>query len=114
MSGCLKAKQLTMDAGFDFVADFHLFARYTIPIDLAMLKRSEQRQMRDLLKDLNDTSSSAIRNIVLMSGLCTRLLPITFSTREQWPDLKLHSKICQIRMALFRLENQPSIIQTRC
>ena len=50
----LKAKQLTMDAGFDFVADFHLFARYTIPIDLVMFKRSEQRQMRDLLKDLTD------------------------------------------------------------
>lgn len=50
----LKAKQLTMDAGFDFVADFHLFARYTIPIDLVMFKRSEQRQMRNLLKDLTD------------------------------------------------------------
>lgn len=50
----LKAKQLTMDAGFDFVADFHLFARYTIPIDLVMFKHSEQAQMRDLLKELTD------------------------------------------------------------
>ncbi|KAF9890398.1 hypothetical protein FE257_006066 [Aspergillus nanangensis] len=50
----LKAKKLTMDAGFDFVADFHLFARYTIPIDLVMYKSSEQRQMRSLLKELTD------------------------------------------------------------
>lgn len=50
----LKAKKLTMDAGFDFVADFHLFARYTIPIDLVMFKHSEQRRMRNLLKDLTD------------------------------------------------------------
>lgn len=50
----LQAKQLTMDAGFDFVADFHLFARYTIPIDLVMYKSSEQSQMRTLLKALTD------------------------------------------------------------
>ncbi|KAJ5455146.1 hypothetical protein N7475_010267 [Penicillium sp. IBT 31633x] len=42
----LRAKQLTMDAGFDFVADFHLFARYVIPIDLVMFKRPEQAAMR--------------------------------------------------------------------
>lgn len=50
----LKAKQLTMNAGFDFVADFHLFARYTISIDLVMFRHSEQSQMRKLLKDLTD------------------------------------------------------------
>lgn len=50
----LQAKRLTMKAGFDFVADFHLFARYLIPIDLVMYKGSEQAQMRDLLKKLTD------------------------------------------------------------
>ncbi|KAF2204856.1 vanillyl-alcohol oxidase [Delitschia confertaspora ATCC 74209] len=50
----LKAKKLTMDAGFDFVADFHLWARYAIPIDLVMFKSSEQAKMRALLKDLTD------------------------------------------------------------
>ncbi|KAI9371327.1 hypothetical protein BJX61DRAFT_543750 [Aspergillus egyptiacus] len=50
----LQARDLTMAAGFDFVADFHLFARYAIPIDLVMFKNSEQAQMKALLKDLTD------------------------------------------------------------
>ncbi|KAL4733004.1 hypothetical protein BDV11DRAFT_176109 [Aspergillus similis] len=50
----LKAKQLTVDAGFDFVADFHFFARYMIPINFVMFKHSEQEKMRKLLHNLTE------------------------------------------------------------
>ena len=53
----LKAKELTMAAGFDFLADFHLFARYVISIDLVMFASSEQDRMASLLRKLTDMTA---------------------------------------------------------
>lgn len=53
----LECKKLNMDAGFDFVADFHLWARYVIPIDLVMFKASEQGRMRKLLETLTNVTA---------------------------------------------------------
>lgn len=48
----LEEKDLTMTARFDFVADFHLFARCVIPIDLVMFTGSDQDTMAALLGKL--------------------------------------------------------------
>lgn len=53
----LEAKELTMTAGFDFLADFHLFARYVIPIDLVLFTASEQDTMASLLRKLTDMTA---------------------------------------------------------
>lgn len=53
----LECKKLTMEAGFDFVADFHVWARYVIPIDLVMFKNSEQSRMRELLEVLTEVTA---------------------------------------------------------
>lgn len=53
----LEAKQTTTAAGFNFIADFHLFARYIIAIDLVMFTGSEQVQMNGLLRRLTEQTT---------------------------------------------------------
>ncbi|KFY65361.1 hypothetical protein V496_02638 [Pseudogymnoascus sp. VKM F-4515 (FW-2607)] len=53
----LEAKQTTTEAGFNFLADFHLFARYVIAINLVMFTGSEQKEMNTLLRRLTDQTT---------------------------------------------------------
>lgn len=54
----LEAKRLTSEAGFNFVADFHVFARYVIAIDLIMYRpQDEQQAMNELMRKLTDITT---------------------------------------------------------
>ena len=53
----LEAKQTTADAGFNFLADFHVFARYVIAINLVMFTNSEQKHMNALLRRLTEQTT---------------------------------------------------------
>ncbi len=48
----LTAKQRTIDAGFDFFADFHVYARYVIAIELVVFAPAEGQRCGDLYKNL--------------------------------------------------------------
>ena len=49
----LEAKQLTENAGFNFLADFHLFPRYMIPINLVVFTGESRREMDALMAALS-------------------------------------------------------------
>jgi hypothetical protein len=48
----LTAKRRTMDAGFDFFADFHVYARYVIAIELVVFAPAEGKRCGDLYRHL--------------------------------------------------------------
>lgn len=48
----LTAKQRTVDAKFDFFADFHVFPRYVIGIELVIYTLGEERLVKDLYSKL--------------------------------------------------------------
>ncbi|KFZ00174.1 hypothetical protein V498_00229 [Pseudogymnoascus sp. VKM F-4517 (FW-2822)] len=70
----LEAKQTTTEAGFNFLADFHLFARYVIAINLVMFTGSEQKEMNTLLRRLTDQTTkrgfSEYRTHVSVKTMC--------------------------------------------
>jgi hypothetical protein len=48
----LTAKQRTIDAGFDFFADFHVYARYVIAIELVVFAPAEAKRCDELYRHL--------------------------------------------------------------
>ncbi|KAE8382395.1 hypothetical protein BDV26DRAFT_288676 [Aspergillus bertholletiae] len=48
----LAAKQLTINANFDFFADFHVYPRYVVGIELVIFTPEEEGRMNSLFKDL--------------------------------------------------------------
>jgi 4-cresol dehydrogenase (hydroxylating) len=48
----LTSKQRTIDAGFDFFADFHIFPRYVIAIELVVFAEEEAQKCDDLYRIL--------------------------------------------------------------
>ncbi|KAF5612352.1 Vanillyl-alcohol oxidase [Fusarium sp. NRRL 25303] len=54
----LTAKQKTIEANFDFFADFHVFPRYIIGIELVVFEDSEKDAVNALFRDLLDDSAA--------------------------------------------------------
>ncbi|CAK7201600.1 hypothetical protein SEUCBS139899_004308 [Sporothrix eucalyptigena] len=52
------ARDLTTAARFDFFADFHLYARYTIAIELVVFADAERDRMRSLFQQLLDDAAA--------------------------------------------------------
>lgn len=48
----LTAKQRTMDANFDFFADFHVYPRYVVGIELVIFTLQEEARVLDLCRNL--------------------------------------------------------------